>query len=572
VKHREHAYRPFVNIYYPANNAANAKMNGVLEQSNNLTYRAAAGDSTDTWNYTDLFYMASSYITGAHSFKVGFNLWFPRQTQDIYNIDSPMSFRFNNGVPNQLTLLATPYLREVNSKDHGVFVQDRWTVGRLTLSAGLRYDYFGVSFPDASAGPGEFVPNRNISFAATDGVSWHDIEPRSGAVYDLFGNGKTALKVSLNKYLAYYALPNAGSEAGTFTTNMNPIARLVTSTNRSWNDADRDFVPDCNLLAPAANGECGAMSAPDFGSTRPGVNYDTDTLSGWNKRDYNWQFSAGIQQELMPRVSLDAGYYRTWFGNFVVTDDRARSAADFDRFSITAPVDPRLPGGGGYTVSGLYDVKPAAFSVPSNQFITFAKNFGDHIRRWDGFDISVSARPQGGLMLQAGTSTGRSTTDNCDIVDDLPEILGSLPAQNCHQQTNFLTNFKLLGTYTVPVIDVQLAATVQSYPGPEIAANYVATNAAIAPSLGRNLSGGAANKTVNIVESGTMYGERSNQVGLRLAKILDFAGARTTASIDFYNLLNANPILTESAAFATWRRPESILNPRWVKLVVQVDF
>jgi hypothetical protein len=314
------------------------------------------------------------------------------------------------------------------------------------------------------------------------------------------------------------------------------------------------------------------MSAPDFGSTRPGVNYDADTLSGWNKRDYNWQFSAGVQQELMPRVSLDVGYYRTWFGNFVVTDNRALTAADFDRFSITAPSDPRLPGGGGYTVSGLYDVKPALFSVPSDSLITFAKNFGDHIRRWDGLDVSVSARPQGGLMLQAGTSTGRTTNDNCDIVDDLPEILGSLPAQNCRQQTDFLTNFKFLGTYTIPVIDVQFAATLQSYPGPEIAANYVATNAVIAPSLGRNLAGGTANKTVNIVEPGTIYGERSNQVGLRLAKILNFAGARTTASIDIYTLLNANPVVTESAAFATWRRPESILNPRWVKLVVQVDF
>ena len=591
VKHREHAFRPYQNIYF-TNNPGAVRLNAVLEQSNNLTYRAANGDSTDTWNRTDLFRTAASYITGAHAFKVGFNLGFPRQTQQVYNIDSPMSFRFNNGIPNQLTLLATPYLRVTNSVDHGAFVQDRWTAGRLTLTGGLRYDYFHVSFPAATVGPGEFVPNRNISLAAASGVRWHDLEPRMGAVYDLFGKGKTALKVSLNKYLAYYALPNSGSDAGTFTTNMAPVARLVTSTNRSWNDTNRNFAPDCDLLNVVANGECGAMSNPDFGSTRPGVAYDPDTLTGWNKRDFNWQFSAGVQHELMPRVSIDAGYYRTWFGNFVVTDNRALAPFDFDRFAVTAPRDPRLPDGGGYQVTGLYNVRPDKFSVPADNFITYASKFGNQSRRWDGVDVSVNARPSGSLMLQAGTSTGRTTTDNCEIVDKLPELLLAplalgepnvlgvapvtantwVPASMCHQQSNFLTNFKFLGVYTVPRIDVQLSATVQSYPGPQIVANYVATNAIVAPGLGRNLSGGAANMTVNIVQPGTMYGERSNQAGLRLAKILRVSRVRTTASVDIYNLFNADAVLTQSNAFASWLRPQSVLNPRWAKVVLQVDF
>jgi hypothetical protein len=457
-------------------------------------------------------------------------------------------------------------------------------VNRLTVTGGLRYDYFHVSFPAATVGPGEFVPTRNLSLPAASGVRWHDLEPRSGAVYDLFGNGKTAVKVSMNKYLAYYALPNAGSDAGTFTTNMAPAARLVTSTSRSWTDTNRNFVPDCNLLSPVANGECGAMTNPDFGSTRPGVAYDPDTLTGWNKRDFNWQFSAGVQHELMPRVSLDVGYYRTWFGNFVLTDNRALTPADFDRFSITAPSDPRLPGGGGYKVDGLFNVKPEKFSLPTDSYITYAKKFGNQSRVWDGFDVSVNARLSAALTLGGGTSTGRTTTDNCDVVDDVPEILlGAanltdanantwLPASNCHQQSPFLTNFKFLGTYTVPRVDVQLSATVQSYPGSQIVANYVATNAVVAPGLGRPLSGGAANMTVNIVEPGTIYGERSNQVELRLAKILKIGGTRTMASFDLYNLFNGAAVLTQSNAFATWQRPQSILNPRWAKVVLQFDF
>jgi hypothetical protein len=326
------------------------------------------------------------------------------------------------------------------------------------------------------------------------------------------------------------------------------------------------------------------MDNPDFGTTRLGVAYDPDTLHGWGKRDFNWQFSAGVQRELMARVSMDVTYFRTWFGNFVITDNRALSAADFDTFSITAPVDPRLPDGGGYTVSGLYDVKSNKFNVAADNYITFANKFGKQIRHWDGVDITINARPRSGLTFQGGTSTGRTTTDNCDIVKNVPELLlgaqnvgednaGTwLPASSCHQQSKFLTQVKFLGTYTVPRVDVQLTATVQSVPGPQIVANYVATNAVVAPRLGRNLAGSSQNLTVNIVKPGTMYGERMNQLDLRIGKNLNFERTRTNISLDLYNALNASPVLTQSNAYGTWLRPQSTLNPRFAKVVLQFNF
>ena len=590
MKSQEHAYRPVNNLYF-TNDPGGVKLNGVVEQSTGLTYRGAVGDQRNTWLPTQVYRANASYITGAHSFKVGFNLGFNELHQSIFSTDSAMSFQFNNGVPNRLTLDSTPWRRDATSDDHGAFVQDKWTLNRLTVNAGLRYDHFAVHFPAATMGPGEFLPNRNLSFSKAEGVSWNDLQPRSGIAYDLFGTGKTALKASLNKYLPFYGLQLAvGTEAGTFSTNMAPVAKLVTSTNRSWNDANRNYVPDCELTNPVANGECGAMSPSNFGSANPGVAYDPDIINGWGKREYNWQFSAGVQHELLPRVSLDVGYYGTWYGNPWVTDNRALSAADFDTFSITAPSDPRLPGGGGYPVSGLYNVKPEKFSTPVDNYITFAKNYGKMTRRWDGVDITINARPRPGLMFQGGTSSGRTTLDVCDIVDDLPEtLLGAknvgdvaasnvpnsavfLPQSNCRSRTKLLTDVKLLGTYMVPRVDVQVAATVQSVPGPQIVANYVATNAVVTPSLGRPLSGSAANMTVNIVEPGTMYGERSNQLQLRIAKILRFGGTRATASVDVYNVLNASPVTSLNPAFTTWQRPQSIPNARWAKFVLQYDF
>jgi hypothetical protein len=567
VRHWSLTQRPEQNLHL----GGAQNMISVLEQSNSLLYRASVM-AHRTKNDTFFWRGAVSYITGAHSFKVGFNYGWGFQNRMDFAPDAPVQYRFNNGVPNQLTLHARPFTNITHIRDHGIYAQDRWTVGRLTTTLGLRYDYFHDFFPETPIGPSQYAPNRNLVFPKTDGVRWHDIEPRMGVAYDVFGDGTTAIKASLNKYMAGQAA------IGIFAFDMAPSNRLINTTNRSWNDSffgvgdprSRNYVPDCDLVNPVANGECGAMSNPDFGSTRSGSTYDPDTLAGWGKRDHNWQFTTSLQREILPRTSVEVSYFRTWFGNFTVTDDRALSAADFDAFSITAPSDPLLPGGGGHTVSGLYDLKPASFGRRADLFLTYADNFGSQSDRWDGVDVSINARPRPGLLLQGGTNTQRRTTDRCEVVAKVPESAAGNPY--CASKGDFITQVKLTGTYTVPRLDMQVTAALQSQPGPEIAANYTATNAIVAPSLGRNLSGGANNVSVNLIPPGTMYGERMNQLDLRVGKILQLGGVRTTASVDLYNALNVNPVLTESAAYATWRRPQGILNARFAKLVIQLDF
>jgi hypothetical protein len=186
----------------------------------------------------------------------------------------------------------------------------------------------------------------------------------------------------------------------------------------------------------------------------------------------------------------------------------------------------------------------------------------------------MSARPLADLMISGGISTGRFTTDNCEIVAQLPEMFVGLerPLEFCRVEEPFLTNLKLFGSYILPRIDVQLSGTFQSLPGPELAAEYTLTNADVRPSLGRSLSGNARNVTVNILEPGELYGERRIQLDLRVAKIFRVSQTRLNIGLDIANVLNANPVLAETAAYDSWRTPEEILTARFVKLSLQMSF
>ena len=539
----------------------NPNMINVLEQATGRQYR-----SRETYinrpSYTFFYRAALSYITGAHSFKFGIGDIFGHFNQNDYDNNS-LSYRFNNAVPNQITMRALPINYRVNiNHQFGAFAQDRWTINRFTLNAGLRYDWFKNSFPEQNVGPTPLAPTRNFTFQETEGLSLHDFNPKLSASYDLFGDGKTAVKSSLNRYVEQYTV---GGIAG----GRNPINRLANSTNRSWADANRDYVPDCNLLDLNANGECGAVANRNFGSLVPEVNYDEDILTGWGKRMYNWEFTAGVQRELVPRVSADFTYFRRWYGNFSVTDNRAVTAADFDQYSITAPADARLPDGGGYRISGLYDVTPAKFGVNDN-IVTFAKNFGSQVRMWNGYAVGVNARLADNIFMQAGVDTGSLTLDSCELRAALPEIAPVNP--NCHTEEP-ATQFKMVGGYTIPKIDLQVSATFQSLPGPDLAPNYTASNAMIVPSLGRNLAAGAAaTVSVPLVEAGTIYGERLNQLDLRFARVFPIGRTRATLNFDLYNALNVDTVLAASTAYATWQRPQSIILARFAKIGLQFDF
>ena len=552
----------------------------------NLNYRAS--NWSRPHGITRTVITSASYVTGAHSAKFGGRYQYNQILFVDFNNDHRLAYRFRNGVPNQLTMLGLHSVRRITQQGmSALYAQDQWTRERLTLQGGVRFEHIGSHFPDQQVGPDRFI-TVPLKFPAQDsGVSVKDIMPRLGAVYDLFGSGRTAVKVSLGRYVT------PENSFGIYGNIQNPITRVTGRTNRAWTDANRDYVPDCDLLNPQANGECGPWSDRNFGQQVFTTTYDPDILNGWNAREYSWDFTATAIQQLAPRVSVDISYVRRIWGNFAVTDNRAVGPADFDRFSVVAPGDSRLPGGGGFAIADLYDVSAAKFGLVDN-FVTFADKFGKQLNHYNGVDVSVNARTPFGLTVQGGLSTGRTMVDECEIVAKLPEIyipgMGTIAAtgaqqsrQFCHVETPFLTQVKGLSAYTIPKVDVQISGTFQSKPyvganqpsiaSQSLAANWVVPNGLIAPSLGRNLAGGAAVASVNLLKAGTMYGDRINQIDLRFSKFLTYHRARTRIALDLFNAFNANTIDSYQQAFgASWLNPTSILPARIAKISAQVDF
>ena len=467
-----------------------------------------------------------SYVSGAHNIKVGIQNrsgWLKDLRRDI-NGDIVQQYR--NGVPSQVLVLNTPLQNTVNlNADFGFFAQDTWTMRRLTLNPGLRFDYFNSEIPAMSAPAGRFVPERTFE-EIKDTPNWKDVSPRLGAAYDLFGNGKTAIKGNIGLYLQ--------SEGTGFANTYNP--QIFSTDPRTWNDLNRDDIAQENELGPTSNLTFGVRRNQN---ADPGI-----------QRPYQLLGDLGIQHELKPGLAIAVGYFRRSYEQIVWTDNLAISHSDYTL--LTTP-DPR----GNGELLPVYNLDRAKLGLV-NELDT---NSDQNTRVYNGIDVSFNYRlPKGGTIF-GGTSTGHVISGTCQVDD--PNNLRF--CQQGDYDIPMATQFKLAGTYPVKW-DIRVSATLQSTPGTERSITYQVTRTQI-PTLTQ------ASVNVRLNEPGSEFNDRVNQFDLSLTR--NFRSGRFVfrPELSLFNLFNANPVLTQTNTYGpALGNAVTILPARLMRIGLNMDF
>ena len=483
-------------------------------------------------------YMASlSYVTGGHNMKVGL-MW----DTGYRTIVTPMNNgglqqQYRLGVPDSVVLQTVPSVQDTSiDREIALYVQDTWTLGRLTFNPGLRFESIEGSVRDQTAPAGRFLPERRFTQADyVDVPSFADVSPRFGVAFDVFGTGKTAVKTNFGKYVQSFS-SNLGDD-------YNPMGGGTDT--RTWRDLNGDDIAQENELGPTTNLNFGKPA----NVTRP----DPDL-----KRPYQLLYSVGVQQELLPGLSASLNYYyRKYYRDFWV-DNAATSDADYSPILIA---DPRS---NGETIT-VYSIAPAMLGVIDNVRMNSTENG----RQYHGIDLSFNARFSNGTQVQGGVTTGALHEQTCQVSD--PNAL-----RYCDASYPFVSHYKLSGTYPLP-FGFRLSGLFQSVPGTQSARDggNVGKDLNVTYSVGRAIAPGLTQTTVNVRlnEPGTLFLDRVNQVDFAVSRDFRFGRARVRPQFDFFNAFNNNAVTQVNTSFGpSLLQPQSILNPRLIRFNVRVSF
>jgi hypothetical protein len=489
-----------------------------------------------------------SYVTGSHSIKVGMQ-WKYGWIKNTVTQNGNMVQVYNNGAPLQVRVYNTPLQSRANlNGDTGIYLQDSWRMDRLTLSPGIRWERFNAEVAEQSAPAGRFVGARHFDEIKNlpNFTNW---VPRLGAAYDLRGDGKTGLKFSIGRYMQ--------QDASSFPQTYNPMVQ--TSAALSWTDLNKDDVAQGELGCVYQTAGCEinfAQLSSTFGSRR-NKNPDANL-----KRPYQMVYNAGITQELRPGLGVAVNYFRREFHRISYTNSLSIPMSAYTAFQIP---DPR---NNGQSIP-VYNVNPAALSAATNEVDTTSAN---NKSAFNGFDVTLNSRFSNGAIVTGGTSTGRTISSLCDVTDPNYASAAASGLLYCDQSQihiPFLTTFKLSGSYPLPY-GVRVSGVFQSTPGDPVATTYVLSAANFRTITG--VAMGQSSITMRLNKPGEEYLPRVNQLDVTLSKSFKVGSARVSPEISLFNMLNANPVLSESTAYPAIGTPLRILDGRLLRFQAQIRF
>ena len=504
-------------------------------------------------------YAASvSYVTGSHSVKAGLmGRWGHEQIKRQQHNGS-LSQWYIFGRPFRVRISPDPSDIKMNvNSDLGFYVQDQWTIDRLTVNAGVRVEHFNGGIGESSSPAGRFVPARSVQ--EFEVWNFTDVLPRFSVVYDLFGDARTALKFSAGRYV--------GTLGAVPLEEYNPLR--TANEDRNWFDRDLggldlptngDNIAQDNEIAPSADPQFGLRAARQ---AHPDI-----------EREDSWDFSAGVQQELTDGVSLTAMWYHTREGRLWALRDVGLGPGDYRRFEVANPLNPS-------EMIPVYDL------IPGTEIgNVFAVSSDINQRTYNGFELSTQARLDTGGTILAGWYFDRQLEVDCDthdpnnfrFCDETGELYQDHGAVD---PIPFRHEFKLAITHDLPG-GFEGAISFISYPGaggspPDRSAPDGAdTRWRDAGMVIGNTPWGAPTvpiRDVLLLAPGAEYLDRWNQLDISIKRRFRAGGIDFLPSLDLYNVNNSSVVLGEVETHGPSRgRPLTILGGRLMRLGVLVRF
>ncbi len=519
------------------------------------------------------FMGAASYVTGSHNIKVGIQYgygYFWRQRR----MAADLVQLYRNAAPSQVIIYNTPQSSQSDmNADQGIYIQDSWNLGRVTISPGVRFEHFNSSIGGRSVGAGRFVPERTFA-DVKDVPNWNTVAPRFGIAWDVQGNGKTAIKAGFGKYVRAYS----SGFADTYDPN------IFTNSTLSWNDLNGDNIAQGRLNYNAD----GTRQAPCVYRT-PGCEIDFSTLSSTFgtkpqqtfdpdiKRPFQYEMNASIQREVVPGTSVTFSFKRRDYRNQFWSDNILINPSDYTKYTVASPLDASK------TVD-IYNLNPAkatAFSaVDSNS---------TNKRYYNGYDVSFQSRLKG-LNIFGGFSAGHTIAVTCQTED--PNNLAF--CDQSQYDIPMYTQFKLNGSYQLPW-KISVAATIQSYNGDARNGSYdgaIPATSMVDPSLrttwnvaradflaatakaGYNNGAGVpltqSSVNVQLSEPGQKLLGRQNQADIRVKRTFQIGRLSLEGQADAYNAFNSGVVLQRVQTVGSRLDvPSSILQGRLFRLGLQ---